>query len=260
MKKLFPFLSFVALAVLAACSGIAQEPRSSEGSDKVYPVNRATLIQILESEGATVAEGDPIQQPFFSVPGRILLVNGEAIQTFEYESEAAMSKDSEHVYADGSVDNADINWLNERHFFRLANLIVLYDGSDEAMLTLLRNAFGSEFAGDFTRLSLIGVLVNKGADVVEGDSIEQPFIPVKGQILKVNGAEVQIFEFKSNSEMEMTAETISEDGSMAGTMMITFADDPHFFKAGRLLALYIGSDEEIVSFLEDAVMPQFAGR
>lgn len=264
MKRFLSVIFLAGVAVmLAACAGGAptvEEPRSSEGNDTVYPVNRVTLIQILKSKGAVVEEGDEIQQPFFSVPGRILLVNGVAIQTFEYETEADMLRDSEHVNADGSVDNADINWLNERHFFRLASLIVLYDGNDEATLELLTDAFGAEFAGNFTALSLIRTLVSKGADVVEGEAVEQPFIPVEGKILKVNGADVQVFEFASNSDMEQTAAAISADGGSAGTTMITWVDDPHFFKAGRILALYVGSDEEIVKLLEDAILPQFAGR
>lgn len=109
MKKLLSLIFTASLAFLAACSGIAQSPRSSTGNDTVYPVNRDTLTQILRSQGAAVEEGDAIQQPFFSVPGRILLVDGVAIQTFEYETESEMLKDSEHVNADGTVDNADIN-------------------------------------------------------------------------------------------------------------------------------------------------------
>jgi hypothetical protein len=42
--------------------------------------------------------------------------------------------------------------------------------------------------------------------------------------------------------------------------MMMWMDTPHFYKAGRIIALYIGSDKTIVGLLERVLGPQFAGK
>lgn len=37
-------------------------------------------------------------------------------------------------------------------------------------------------------------------------------------------------------------------------------DIPHFYKAGRIIVLYVGSDETVLGLLEEILGSQFAGR
>ena len=41
--------------------------------------------------------------------------------------------------------------------------------------------------------------------------------------------------------------------------MITWIDTPHFYKAGKIIVLYIGSDATVLDLLKGALGPQFAG-
>jgi hypothetical protein len=41
--------------------------------------------------------------------------------------------------------------------------------------------------------------------------------------------------------------------------MITWIATPHFFSSGRLLVLYVGDNNEILSMLEQLLGPQFTG-
>lgn len=107
--------------------------------------------------------------------------------------------------------------------------------------------------------SLSAALEAAGATVVTGEPISQPFFTAEGNIIKVNGADVQVFEYENTEEMELESSQIAPDGSSNATTMITWVDDPHFYKAGRIIALYIGSDETVLSLLEKAMGPQFAG-
>ena len=54
-------------------------------------------------------------------------------------------------------------------------------------------------------VSLIDSLRGAGAIVEPGDQVEQAFFIVKGQIIKVNGADVQVFEYENAEAMEADA-------------------------------------------------------
>lgn len=107
--------------------------------------------------------------------------------------------------------------------------------------------------------SLTAALEAAGATVVSGEPISQPFFSVEGNIIKVNGADVQVFEYESSEAMDLDSSQIAPDGSSNATTMITWIDTPHFYKAGRIIALYVGSDEIVLSLLEGALGSQFAG-
>ena len=108
--------------------------------------------------------------------------------------------------------------------------------------------------------TLISVLEASGATVEIGEPISQVFFSAEGNILKVNDADVQVFEYESAEEMESEASQVSSDGGSIGTSMVTWMDGPHFYKAGRIIVLYVGSDAFVLDLLENAVGPQFAGR
>lgn len=110
------------------------------------------------------------------------------------------------------------------------------------------------------QVSLLDALRAAGAEVEIGDAVEQPFFSVKGQIVKVNGADVQVFEYESAEAMEADAGQVASDGGSIGTSMVTWVEAPHFFKTGRLLVLYVGEDAATIKLLEGALGVQFAGR
>ncbi|HEX2991240.1 MAG TPA: hypothetical protein VHO49_11210 [Anaerolineales bacterium] len=107
---------------------------------------------------------------------------------------------------------------------------------------------------------LVEALQAEGAEVELGDAIEQPFLSVPGQIVKVNGADVQVFEYASAEDLGLEASQVSEDGSSIGTSIVSWMAPPHFHRSGRLLVLYVGEDQAIIELLESVVGPQFAGR
>jgi hypothetical protein len=108
--------------------------------------------------------------------------------------------------------------------------------------------------------SLIDALRTGGAEVELGDTVEQAFFTVAGQILKVNGKDVQVFEYESPEKMEADAAQVASDGGSIGTSMVTWVEPPHFFKSGRVLVLYVGEDKAVIDLLKGALGEQFAGR
>lgn len=108
--------------------------------------------------------------------------------------------------------------------------------------------------------SLMEALRVAGATVEPGDKVEQAFFSVTGQIIKVNGADVQVFVYDTVEAMETDVSQIAEDGGSIGTNMVMWMDAPHFYNSGRLLALYVGQDQAVIDLLEGVLGPQFAGR
>jgi len=102
-------------------------------------------------------------------------------------------------------------------------------------------------------------LQSTGATVEVQGTINQPFFSVPGQSLKVNGVDVQLFEYPSNGAMENQAALVSPDGSSVGTSIMAWIGTPHFFKTKNAIAIYVGSDQPTVEILEGVFGPQFAG-
>jgi len=126
------------------------------------------------------------------------------------------------------------------------------------MLSLFAVACGSKVGGDQT--SLLEALRGSGANVEMGDKVEQTFFQVEGQIIKVNGLDVLVFEYETAEAMESDSAQIAPDGGSIGTSMVGWIATPHFYKAGHLLVLYVGDDQAILDLLEGALGAQFAGR
>lgn len=110
------------------------------------------------------------------------------------------------------------------------------------------------------KASLISALESAKATVETGDPVSQAFFSPEGSIIKVNGADVQIFEYPNAEAMENEATQVASDGGSIGTNMVMWMDAPHFYKSGRIIVLYVGSDEAVLSLFEQVLGPQFAGR
>jgi hypothetical protein len=106
---------------------------------------------------------------------------------------------------------------------------------------------------------LIAALHTSGATVETGEPVSQPFFTPEASIIKVNGADVQVFEYESAEVMESEASQVSSDGGSIGTSMVSWMDTPHFYKTGKIIVLYVGSDPTVLEPLEGVLGPQFAG-
>lgn len=108
-------------------------------------------------------------------------------------------------------------------------------------------------------VGLVDQLRAAGARVDSQEQLSQPFFPVDAQVITVEGERVQVFEFESEALAEAQAAEISASGGTIGTTMITWVEPPHFYQEGRLIVLYVGSDQQILSLLESTLGPQIAG-
>ncbi len=90
--------------------------------------------------------------------------------------------------------------------------------------------------------------------------VVQDFFSVTGQVFKLNGEDVQVFEYDDHSKAETEAALVSPDGSSIGTSLPFWIAPPHFYKAGRIIVLYVGENTAVTDALESILGKQFAGR
>ena len=109
--------------------------------------------------------------------------------------------------------------------------------------------------------------VGATVDPAGTEPANQLFAP-QGQLLTVNGEGIEAFEFGSAEEADAGAEDVSASGSSIVTTypdgtgissMITWVESPHFYKAGKLIVLYVGCDSDVIDVLQETMGPQFAG-
>ena len=68
--------------------------------------------------------------------------------------------------------------------------------------------------------SLLHNLNATGATVEPDGALIQPFFSVPGKVIKINGADVQVFEYPDSTSAEAEAALVSPDGSSIGTSMV----------------------------------------
>ena len=69
-----------------------------------------------------------------------------------------------------------------------------------------------------------------------------------------------MFEYPTVEDAERESETVSADGGSIGTSMVTWVAAPHFYQSGRIIALCVGENAEVLAALEGVLGEQFAGR
>jgi hypothetical protein len=106
------------------------------------------LLNKLKSSKLEVEKAGNISQVFFSVEGRIIKIDNEDIQVFEYPDKSKADSDIVLISADGSTIGTNmITWVSDPHFYRTDKLLILYIGTNEEIIELLNEGLGPQFAG-----------------------------------------------------------------------------------------------------------------
>lgn len=140
-----PFILIFLMAAmsLVACRVSLSSPQPAPATDLV------TFIDSLRASGASVELGDAVDQPFFSVTGKTIILNGEDVQVFQYLDVATAKAQAALVALDGNtIGTSKPIWMEPPHFFRQGKLLVLYIGSNDQVLKMLTTVLGRQFAGN----------------------------------------------------------------------------------------------------------------
>lgn len=108
--------------------------------------------------------------------------------------------------------------------------------------------------------ALIASLKAAAASVELDGTISQSFFTPLGQIIRVNGQDVQVFVYTDEAAAQGAAAQVSPDGSAVGSEQVAWVATPHFFRQGKLIVLYVGDEATVLQVLQSALGEQFAGR
>lgn len=149
-SRIRPLLTMVPIVLaLVACRPPPGSTTSHGGAVRDHP----SFVDHLRGAGLTVDIGDPVKQPFLTAPGILLKLSGgrlekpAEVQSFEFDDNRGAEADAEKIDPDGQPRTMMIQWIAPPHFFRTGRIVVLYVGSDEAVLELLTSILGPPFAG-----------------------------------------------------------------------------------------------------------------
>lgn len=109
-----------------------------------------------------------------------------------------------------------------------------------------RPSHGNEIGG---YVEVVDTLRAAGATVEPGTTVEQPFFEVSGQIIKVNGLDVQVFEFPDEDTRKTVSSLITPEGQPNPTSMVDWVDQPNFWAKGQVIVLYVGEDQMLIDLL-----------
>ena len=135
--------------LLTACG---TGPAQSHGG----PVqDQVSLIDTLRGKNLTVDISGTVSQPFLHPQsGTIVRLSGGSLTTaadlqlFEYSTASAASADAGRINSDGTgTATTKISWVAPPHLFMKGRVMVIYVGSDPAVLRVLRDLLGPQFAG-----------------------------------------------------------------------------------------------------------------
>ena len=117
-------------------------------------------------------------------------------------------------------------------------------------------------AGESTN-GLIEALRVQGLTMTIGDMLPQqsaPYFSTRARVVVANSATLQIFEYDTAADADRDAAKVSPDGSPIGNVQILWISTPHFYKSGRLIVTYVGTDGDILQALEKVLGRPFASR
>lgn len=126
-----------------------RQPAHRASSSRTKSSELVRLTERFRSQGGTVTvTKEKVSQPFFSAAGRVININGQALQVFEYATASAANADAGQVSADGTtIGTSKPSWMATPHFFKSGKLIVLYVGGNQTTVELLQRTLGNQFAG-----------------------------------------------------------------------------------------------------------------
>ena len=143
-----------------------------------------------------------------------------------------------------------------RHLISFALLLLVATGAAACHPTPTVPKGGTT-TGD---VNLVDDLRAAGATIEPAGEVSQPFFSVKGKVIKVNGGDVQVFEYPSAAAAAAAAADVASDGSTVGKSHVGWIAPPHFYKKGKTIALYVGDSTTVTKVLKAVLGPQFAGK
>ena len=105
--------------------------------------------------------------------------------------------------------------------------------------------------------SLIDALRASGLTVNPVARVQQPVLSGTGDTVQVNSETIQIYEYPDAKAAQDDAAKVQPNGTVPG-VSVTWSGQPHFYLKERIIVVYPGKDQTILTALEAALGKPFA--
>jgi hypothetical protein len=90
-------------------------------------------------------------------------------------------------------------------------------------------------------------------------SSAHPYFRVPAARYLLNGESLYAFEYASANEAVADAGRIALDGYSVGMTQISWISEPHFYRSGAVIVLYVGKQADTLALLQRVLGQQIAG-
>jgi hypothetical protein len=110
------------------------------------------LITALEQKGLSV-ESMEVEKDILAGKRKYVTIDEkDNISVYLYINDKAMEKDAGYISPDGfgynkMTKHVSVDWIAPPHFYKIDNMIVLYCGEREEIISCLKEFIGEQFAG-----------------------------------------------------------------------------------------------------------------
>lgn len=111
--------------------------------------------------------------------------------------------------------------------------------------------------------SLQAHLRAQGESVELAGTVKHPFFAIPGQIMVVNGQDIEVFQYADANALAADTRNVGPDGcigTVGGGMLDAWVAPPHFYKSAGVMVIYLGSDAKMLQLLTSVMGKQFAGK
>jgi hypothetical protein len=107
--------------------------------------------------------------------------------------------------------------------------------------------------------SLVAAFEKRGIAVQPGETHWDLIFSHAARRLDLPKATLSVLEYSTEAEAMAVVQTISPYGNSVDRKMISWSNEPHFYRVNRLIVLYLGYDQSVIDQLQQVLGPQFAG-
>jgi hypothetical protein len=136
--------------------------------------------------------------------------------------------------------------------------VLLKQGCARSAPTVAR---GTEIPGPET-VALVAVLAQGGGSISFVEVLPtsaHPYFRMPAARYVLNAESLYAFEYPSASEASREAGRIAPNGASVGATQISWMSDPHFYRAGSVIVLYLGAQASTLDLLRSVLGQQIAG-
>lgn len=135
-------LSLIMFTIFVSCS-------SKQSSQNTFDVEQ--FVNEMKAKNYSFELQD-VEKSFLPTTRKRMIIGKETIDIYLYDSNKKAQKDAKRIDSDGcgysnGTKAVKVSWVSYPHFYKKGDIIVQYVGTNESIISDLKELLGEQFAG-----------------------------------------------------------------------------------------------------------------